>query len=84
MFKGHQFIKLVNENWVLDLTEYVGYKVKLNDNKEVDSYKEAFQVITIGEEIMFDKKIRVPLKILKEASNQIRYYQDDTEVDINE
>lgn len=76
MFQGHQFIKLVNENWVLDLTEYIGYKVKLNENQEVESYKQAFQAIVISDEIIFEKFMRVPLKILKEASNFIREYEE--------
>ena len=84
MFKGHQFIQLVNENWVFDLTEFVGYKVKLNNEGEVVSYKEAFQVLTVSDEIIFDKHIRVPLKILKEASNQIKLYWEETGVNVDE
>lgn len=76
MFQGHQFVKLVNDNWVLDLTEYVGYKVKTNDNREVESYKQAFQANVVGEEIIFEKFTRVPLKILREASNFIRDYEE--------
>lgn len=74
MFKGHQLIKLINEDWVFDLTEFVGYKVKHNSNGEVESYKEAFQALTIGEELVFEKRTRVPLKVLKEAANQIQEY----------
>mgnify|MGYP006939713376 FL=1 len=82
MFKGHQFIKLLNDNWILDLTEYQGYKVKLDDNNNVIGYKEAFTVEVIGDEIMFNKTTRVPLKVLKEASNQIRIYEKEIGEDI--
>lgn len=84
MFKGHHFIKLVNENWVFDLTEFVGYKVKVDNDGNVSSYREAFQALTVGDEIIFNKFTRVPLKILKEASKQIRDYMDETEDNINE
>lgn len=76
MFEGHQFIKLLNDNWVLDLTEYQGYKVKTDSNGNVTGYKEAFDVIVIEDEIMFEKKMRVPLKILKEALNQIKINEE--------
>lgn len=77
MFKGHQFVKLINDNWVLDLTEYQGYKVKLDDNNKVISYKEAFTAELIEDEIIFTKTTRVPLKVLKEAANQIRIYEEE-------
>lgn len=80
MFKGHQFVKLINENWVLDLTEYIGYKVKLNENGEVDKYKQAFQATVIDDDITYEKFIRVPVKVLKEASIFIRAYERDFEV----
>lgn len=77
MFQGHQFVKLLNENWVFDLTEYIGYKVNVNEQKEVTSYKQAFQASYMGEEIVFEKFTRVPIKILKEAANVIRAYEED-------
>lgn len=75
MFKGHQFVKLLNDTWVFDLTEYVGYKVKVNDNGEVLNYKEAFEAKVVGDEIILNKFMRVPMKVLKEASNQIKIYE---------
>lgn len=80
MFKGHQFVKLINENWVLDLTEYIGYKVKLNENGEVDKYRQAFQATVIDDDITYEKFTRVPVKVLKEASIFIRAYERDFEV----
>ena len=81
MFKGHQFIKLIDNNWVFDLTEFIGYKVKVDDSGNVVSYKEAFEAEAIEDEIIFNKLTRVPLKVLKEASNQIRLYMKDFEED---
>ena len=79
MFEGHQFIKLLNDNWVLDITEFIGYKVKLGDNREVMSYKEAFPATVADNEVSFDKNIRVPIKVLKEAANIVLKYQQDYE-----
>jgi hypothetical protein len=79
MFKGHQFVRLVNNNWVLDLTEFEGYKVKLNDKLEVESYKEAFKASVMDNEVEFEKYIKVPLKVLKEAASQILDYIKDFE-----
>jgi hypothetical protein len=79
MFKGHQFVKLVNENWVLDLTEFIGYKVKLNSNGEVQSYREAFKANYMGTSVEYDRYTKVPVKILKEATNEILNYVKDFE-----
>lgn len=79
MFNGHQFIKLINDTWVLDVTEYVGYKVKINDNKEVVSYREAFTATVADNEVSFDKSIRVPVKVLREAANIIMKHQQEYE-----
>ena len=81
MFQGHQFIKIINDNWVLDLTEYVGYKVKLTENREVESYKQAFQATVIEDEVVFEKFMRVPIKVLKEASYFIRKYENDEDIE---
>lgn len=75
MFKGHQFVKLLNDNWVLDLTDYQGYKVKVDKEGNVKGYKEAFTVNIVEDEIMFEKQTRLPLKVLKEAANYIREYE---------
>lgn len=75
MFKGHQLVKLINNNWILDFTDYIGYNVKIDNKGNIKEYKEAFQVNIDKDNITFDKKCRVPLKVLKEASKQIRDYQ---------
>jgi len=80
MFQGHKFIKLINEDWVLDLTEYVGYKVKTNDDLEVIDYKQAFDAVVVGGEIIIEKYMRVPVKVLREAANFIRKYEKNNGV----
>lgn len=77
MFKGHQIVKLINNNWVFDFTEFIGYSIKTDSNGNIKSYKEAFSAHFNGTDITFDKKCRVPLKVLKEASNQILKYQSN-------
>ena len=84
MFQGHQFIKLLNDNWVLDLTEFVGYKVTLDNDGNVKKYKETFQIILDTEDIIFEKSGRVPLKVLKEAAIQVRKHIEEFEEDRDE
>lgn len=77
MFIGHNFTKLINDNWVFDFTEYVGYKVELDKNGKVKEYTEAFRAITVDNKIDFIKSISVPIKVLKEAQIQIEKYQNE-------
>lgn len=79
MFDGHQFIKLVNDNWVLDITEYIGYKVKVDKDGKVESYKEAFTIAVADNEVSVDKAMRVPIKVLREASNIVMKHQKEYE-----
>lgn len=80
MFKGHQLVKLINDNWVFDFTDYTGYNVKVDKDGNIVNCKEAFQAIVEGESINFEKNCRVPVKVLKEAANQILKYQVSMEV----
>ena len=77
MFKGHQIVKLINDKWIFDFTEFTGYSIKTDGNGNIKSYKEAFSANFNGSDITFDKKCRVPLKVLKEACNQILKYQSN-------
>lgn len=69
MFLGHNFRKLINNNWVIDLTEFYGYKVSSSEinNKKVIRYTRVFKVSIVDGEVTFEKYARVPLKVLKEA-----------------
>lgn len=80
MFVGHNFIKLLNDNWVFDFTEYIGYKVELDKNGKVKEYTEAFRAITVDKKIDFIKSISVPVKVLREAQKQIEKYQDEIDM----
>lgn len=81
MFEGHEFVKLVNNNWVLDLTENKGYAVKCDFKGKVKDYKLAFTVEVKDNTFNVVKEIKVPLKILKEAYNQINEYNKNIEVE---
>ena len=77
MFAGHEFIKIITDTWVFDLTEFIGYKVELNNDNTVKSYEKAFQVVEGDNGYEIDKFIKVPTKILKETLNQIKKYIED-------
>ena len=79
MFEGHQFIKLINDTWVLDLTEYTGYKVKVSQDNKVEEYKEAFTITVANNEVSIEKNMRVPIKVLREATNIIMKHQKEYE-----
>lgn len=79
MFKGHQIVKLINDNWILDFTDYTGYSIKVDKEGNVVGYKEAFQATVEGDSVNFEKNCRVPVKVLKEAANQILKYQASME-----
>jgi hypothetical protein len=79
MFRGHKFIRLINNSWVLDITEFVGYSVEVGKNEEVIGYQEAFKVRKEDGEVEFDKFIDIPVIVLKEAANQIKLYSEEFE-----
>jgi len=71
MFQGHEFIKLINGNWVLDITEFTGYKVKTDSKGNVVNHVKAFRVVIVEGKITFEKYIAVPVKVLKEATSVV-------------
>lgn len=71
MFKGHEFVKLLNDNWVFDITEFKGYKVKTIDG-EVSEHTLAFIAHVEDGEVTFDKRVKVPVKVLKEVKHIIK------------
>ena len=73
MFKGHQFVKLVNDSWILDLTEFKGYEVNLDSNGEVISFRQRFSITVDNGKIELQREMgAIPVKILKEAINQVK------------
>ena len=78
MFKGHRFIKLINDNWVLDINEFRAYKVEIDSNGNIKNRALAFTVsIEDDGDINFEKYISVPIKVLKEAHNLIEDLIED-------
>lgn len=78
MYEGHQFIKVCNDNWVFDITEFIGYKVQLSrDKKTVKGYKKAFTAIDMDKQIIFEKHMGVPAKVLKETVDVIEKYEKE-------
>lgn len=82
MYDGHQFIKIYGDEWVFDITEFLGYKVVLDkDEKTVKDYKLAFTVLGYDKEIIFEKHIRVPAKVLKATVDIIYKYRKEAYLD---
>lgn len=74
-FDGHQLLK-IEENWLFDLTTFIGYYVDLDD-KRVVGYKKAFIAVkdTNSNTYSFDKIINVPIRILRKVVNVIQKYR---------
>lgn len=83
MFKGHDLIKLLNNNWLFDLTSFVGYYVT-EDNYGRLNGRLAFiaRYDKDRDKIIFDKLVKVPVKVLKEAEIQICSYISTFEMEI--
>lgn len=43
MLEGHEFVKIDNI-WLLDLTEHIGYKLHLDDDNNMTGYEKAFTI----------------------------------------
>ena len=78
MYEGHHFIKICGDEWVFDITEFIGYKVKLDkDKKTVKEYKPAFEAMNYNKQIVFEKYTRVPAKVLRETAEVIVNYEKE-------
>lgn len=75
MFKGHNFIKIINGNWVFDMTEFVGYKVDIDNKTKKFNYTKAFTAsLTEENNVEFKKFLGIPIKVLKETNRVINKY----------
>lgn len=73
MFKGHKFVKLAGNNWILDLTEFIGYQV--STNKDSIEYRKAFKANMKSDNMVsFEKYTGVPIKVLRETDQVISGY----------
>lgn len=43
MLEGHEFVRIDNI-WLLDFTEHIGYKLHLDSNNNVTGYEKAFTI----------------------------------------
>lgn len=72
MFNNHKFIILITGEWVIDMNDFTGYKVKFK-NGVIESYEVAFKasLSSDNKKVYFTKYMNVPVKILNEASLQM-------------
>lgn len=76
-FDGHQLYKIEN-NWLFDLTTFIGYHVKLDESKQnVIGYTKAFIAIKSDDSdtYSFDKIIDIPIRILRKVTCIIQQYR---------
>lgn len=77
MFNGHQLYTLGDE-WVFDLTEFIGYKVTKQGEK-VQKIERAFSVSKSNDHqtYNFTKYFNIPLGIMRKARDIIEKYLID-------
>lgn len=69
--RSDRYVMLVNDRWLFDREKNICYQISYNQNGEYSKYKEAFNItFDDNNNMIFNKKVRVPLLILKEASYQ--------------
>lgn len=81
-FEGHQ-LNTIDKCWVFDLTTFIGYHVTFDKDNKVKEYTKAFVVIRNSENgnYSFDKKINVPIKILRKTVDIISRYRKEALLD---
>lgn len=74
MFDGHRLFKIGN-NWVFDLTEFIGYKVTQEDGV-IKTYEKAFTVTKSNSDnsLSFKKKTLIPAGVMRKSDLIIRNY----------
>ena len=80
MFNGHQ-LYTIGEEWVFDLTEFIGYRIKIKNSK-VQSYERVFTVKrdkSYG--YKFDKQTAIPLGVMRKSRMIIENYMRDALID---
>ena len=69
----YSIVKLINNNWALDLNTGICYKVTVDKDGNIKSQQYGFRVsIDENGNTRFYKKLSIPLKVLKEAEKQVR------------
>lgn len=76
-FEGHELYK-IEENWVFDLTTFIGYHVEFDTKTDrIKCYTKAF-IATYNNEMQaygFEKYMAIPTRILRKAVNIIQTYR---------
>ena len=77
MFEGHELYK-IEKDWLFDLTTFMGYHVDISENN-VTGYQKAFIAIRDPDTgtYSFDKKMKVPIKVLRKAVSVIQRYRKE-------
>lgn len=83
-FEGHEFFK-INNNWVFDKTEFIGYKIQVDRKTDtILKYEKAFKVQDKEQTCNFKytKYINnIPLGILRKSEDIIRAYYKEALID---
>ena len=82
-FDGHQLYTIGND-WVFDLTEFIGYKV-IKKNGHVSSYEKAFSVEKNinNTDFKFSRDIKVPAGVVRKVREIITNYYKEAMLDVN-
>lgn len=76
-FEGHEIYK-INNNWVFDLTEHVGYKIKINRHGKIKEYSKAFKLVDENKQGLEFKCVKyldgIPLGIVNKSLEVIKAY----------
>ncbi len=81
MFDGHKMYKIGND-WVFNLTEFIGYKLKVDKNDgTVISYTKAFKLTKTPDGYSYDKYMSVPVGVLRKAIKIVENYQKEAFLD---
>lgn len=74
MFEGHRLYKIGND-WVFDLTEFIGYKVNVEGSK-VESFEKAFTVKRSedNKSYKFTRAVPIPVGVMRKAKTIIEDY----------
>lgn len=73
MFEGHIIYKIGND-WIFDLTEFIGYRVYVNEG-EVENFTKAFTVTKSADgDYLFEKIIEIPVGVMRKTTKIIENY----------
>lgn len=78
MFDGHVMYKIC-DNWIFNLTEFIGYKIKTKQNGQVESYTKAYKLNKeeTNEYYYYDKYISVPVGVLRKSMDIVENYNKE-------